>query len=143
MAIYWHASSGHAFPIDGGTIPPSLKWQDAILLPTTRSDHVAVTHNDMEASHLRSPISEAFADPEAPTPLFPDNHRAAAPTHNHQYHPPDHTHRHVAPLNPLGHEEVELPSSCPTDGTAADACTKPLPSTMGKHFAVSLGLHVK
>ena len=68
---------------------------------------------------------------------------AAAPTHNHQYHPPDHTHRHVALLNPLGHEEVELPSSCPTDGTAADACTKPLPSAMGKHFATSLGLHVK
>jgi len=124
IAIHWRATSGHAFPIDGGTTPPFSKQQEAAPPPTIGSGHIAAT----EASHPHSPISGTFTDPNAPTHTSSNNHAAVAFKRDHPPHPPD----------LLGHQEVELPGSCAADDMVADMPT-PLLSTKEKHFVASPG----
>jgi len=90
MAMDWHATSGHAFPINGGTIPQLSMRQEDAPSPTTQSDHVAMTHGSKEASHPHCPIPDTFGGSKTLT------------THDHHYHPPDHTHRHAAQPDPTG-----------------------------------------
>ena len=132
MAVDWCAMPGHAFPIDSSTTTPFSRRQEDAPSPTIRSVHNAMMHSSQEALHPCSPISGAFVNPNAPAPMFSNNHAAVVFKCNHPYHPPD----------LLGHQEVELPSSCTTDDMVADAPT-PLLSAMEKHFAASPGLCAK
>jgi len=128
IAVHWCATLGHTFPIDSGTTPPFSKQQEAAPLPTIVSRHIAAT----EASCPHNPISGAFANPNAPTPMSSNNHTAIAFKCNHPSHPPD----------PLGHQEHKPPSSCAVDDMVADAPTPLLPAEE-KHFAASPGPCVK
>ena len=112
-----------------------MKQQEDVSSPIHKSDYIAMTHSSKEASRPCSPVSATSSDPKAPVNLFSDNHAAIAFMRNHQYHPPD-------PSNPLGHEEVKLPSSCTVDHTVANRPT-PLLSAKEKHFATSPGLRMK
>lgn len=60
------STSGHACPIDGSTIPPSLGRQEDVPSRTIGSGHVAATHGGKEASRPCSPISVTFCDPRPP-----------------------------------------------------------------------------
>jgi len=128
MAIHWCAKPGHAFPIDSSTMPPLSRRQEDAPPPTIGSRHITA----MEALHPHSPISGAFANPNAPTPTSSNNHAAVAFKRDHPPHPPD----------LLGHQEVEPPSSCATDNTVANA-PMPLLSGKEKHFIASPGPRVK
>jgi len=121
------ATSGHTFPIDGGTTPLFSKRQETAFLPTT-SKHITATHSGKEALHPCSPVSCTLGDPKAPAPPLLINHAAIAFTCDHQHHPPD----------PLGHQEVEPPGSHAADNMVADA-PMPLLPTKVKHFAMSPG----
>jgi len=132
MAIYRRATSGHAFPIDGGTMPPFSRQQEDAPSPTIGSGHIATTHGGQEASCLRSPVSGTSVDPKAPAPPFPNNDAAIAFKRDHPSHTPD----------PLGHQERKPPGSRAADDTVADAPT-PLLSAMEKHFAASPGPRAK
>jgi len=132
IAVYWHAKSWHAFPIDGGTMPPFLRQKENTPSPTIRSAYNTTTHGSQEASHLRSPISGASVNLKAPAPPFSDSHAAIAFMRDHQYHSPD----------PLGHQDVKPPDSHATDDTVPDTPTPLLPAKV-KHFAASPGPHTK
>jgi len=132
MAVYRRAKLGHTSPIDGGTMAPFSRRKEDAPLPTIRSAHDTTTHGSQEASRLCSPVSGASVNLKAPAPPFSDSHAAIAFKRDHQYHP----------LDPLGHQEREPPSSCAADDTVADAPTPLLPAEE-KHFATSPGPRTK
>jgi hypothetical protein len=86
MAKDRHAISGYAFIVHGGAISWSAKHQDIILLSTTESEYIAVTHAAKEALWLRSLIEQLFGTTLSPTTLFSDNQSAIALSKDHQYH---------------------------------------------------------
>jgi len=131
-AVDWRATPGHAFPIDGGTMPPFSRRQEDAPSPTIGSGHIATTHGGQEASCLRSPVSGTFVDPDAPALSSLTNHAAVASTRDHHYHRPD----------SLGHQDVESPGSRAADDTVADVPTPLLPAKV-KHFAASPGPRAK
>ena len=80
------AITGYAFLIDGGAISWSSKWQEIVLLSTTKSEYIAATHGMKEALWLHSLLSEVFGTITVPTTLFSDNQAAIMLTCDHQYH---------------------------------------------------------
>ena len=144
MAEDRRAISGYAFLIDSGAVLWSLKRQEIVSLSTTKSKYVAATHGGKEALWLCSLISEVFGDITSPTTLFSNNQAAIALTRDHQYHPCT---KHIDVQYHWIRWVVEKGSIrlvyCPTDDMVANALTKALPSAKVKHFAASLGLHVK
>ena len=144
MAKDCHTIPGYAFLIDGGAILWSLKQQEIVSLSTTKSDYVVATHGGKEALWLYSLISKVFSPITSPTTLFSDNQAAIALTHDHQYHPRT---KHINVQYHWIRWVIEKGSIClvycPTDNMVANALTKALPSAKVKHFATSLGLHVR
>ena len=136
--------SGYAFLIDGGAVSWSSKQQEIISLSTTKSEYIAAMHGSKEALWLCSLISEVFSPITSPTTLFSDNQAAITLTHNHQYHLRT---KHIDMQYHWICWVVKKGSIClvycPMDDMVADALTKVLPSAKVKHFAASLGLHVK
>jgi len=131
-AVDWRATPRHAFPIDGGTMPPFSRQQEDAPSPTIGSAHDATMHGGQEASHPRNPVSGAFIDPDAPALSSLTNHAAIAFMRDHHYHPPD----------SLGHQDVKPPGSRAADDTVANAPTPLLPAKV-KHFAASPGPRTK
>ena len=86
MAEDRHAITGYAFLIDGSAISWSFKWQEIVLLSTTKSEYIAVTHRMKEALWLHSLLSEVFGTITMPTTLFSDKQAAIMLMHDHQYH---------------------------------------------------------
>ena len=81
MAKDRHAITGYAFLINGSTISWSFKWQEIVLLFTTESKYVTVTHRMKEALWLHSLLSEVFGTITMPTTLFSDNQAAITLMH--------------------------------------------------------------
>jgi len=144
MAEDWHAISGYAFLIDGGTVLWSSKRQEIISLSTTKSKYVAATHSGKEALWLHSLVSEVFGDLTSPTTLFCDNQATITLTHDNQYHPQtkhiDVCYHWICWVVKKGSIQLIY---CPTDNMVANVLTKALPSAKVKHFAASLGLCAK
>ena len=78
MAEDRHAILGYAFILHGGAVSWSAKQQKIVLLSTTESKYVAVTHAAKEALWLRSLLSQIFVITPKPTTLFSDNQSAIA-----------------------------------------------------------------
>ena len=57
MAKDRHTITSYAFLINGGAVYWSFKWQEIILLSTTKSEYVATTHGIKEALWLHSLFS--------------------------------------------------------------------------------------
>jgi len=138
------AITGYVFLIDGRAVSWSSKCQEIVLLSTTESEYVAVTHGGKEGLWLHSLLSEVFGTLKSPTTLFSDNQAAIALTHDHQYHSRT---KHIDVRYHWIRWVVEEGSLhlvyCPTDNMVADALTKALPSPKVKHFATGLGLCAK
>jgi hypothetical protein len=83
MAEDRHDISGYAFIVHGGAISWSAKCQDIILLSTTESEYVAVTHAAKEALWLCSLIEQLFGTTLSPTTLFSDNQSTIALSKDH------------------------------------------------------------
>ena len=113
-------------------------------MSTTESKYIMAMHGSKEALWLCSLISEVFGDITSPTTLFSNNQVAIALTHDHQYHPRT---KHIDVQYHWICWVVKKGSIwlvyCPTDDMVANALTKALPSAKVKHFAASLGLHMK
>jgi hypothetical protein len=131
----WHATSGHASFIDGGTLLQLSQRQKTAPSSTTEHDHVAAAHSNTEASRPHGTTSPFPGDLMPPSTFISDTPAAAVSMHNHQYHPPDHAYRHVSHLNPS--------SLQPADDTVADAPKNTPTSAKGRHFIASLGLRTK
>ena len=86
MAEDRHAITGYTFLINGSAISWSSKWQEIVLLSTTESEYITVTHGMKEVLWLCSLLSKVFGTITTPTTLFLDNQAAIALTCNHQYH---------------------------------------------------------
>ena len=86
MAEDRHAISGYAFPLHGGAVLWSAKWQEIISLSTTESEYIAATHAAKEALWLHSLITQLFSVNLDPTTLFSDNQSVITLTQDHQYH---------------------------------------------------------
>jgi hypothetical protein len=69
MAEDLHAISGYAFLLHGGAVLWCAKQQEIILLSTTESEYVALTHTAKEALWLRSLITQLFPSVLDPTIL--------------------------------------------------------------------------
>jgi hypothetical protein len=137
----WCATSGHAFFIDGSTLPRLLQWQETAPLPIIECDHGAAAHSNMEAPQPCSTISLIPGDPKSPSTFISDSPAPMAPPCSHQHHPQtEHIDMHH-------HQAIETglirPMSCPMDDTLTDTLTKPLPLAKVEHFATLLGLHAK
>jgi len=125
-----HAISGYTFIINKGAVSWSAKCQDIILLLTTESEYVAVTHATKEALWLHSLIQQLFNITLSPTTLFSDNQSAIALTRDHQYHACT---KHIDIQYhficwAIKNGSIHL-IYCPTDDMVADCLTKALPST--------------
>jgi len=140
VAEDWHTTSRRASPIDGGTMPWPLKWQEDIPLPSTNEhDHVAATHSSTEASWLCSLASTIFGNLKDPTTFISNIPAATAPMCNCQHHPCT---EHIDVQCHQPHQVIKeglthlahCPSS-PADDSEADA--------KERHFAASLGLRAK
>jgi hypothetical protein len=90
MAVDWHATSGHTFPINDGAICWPLRWQKDVSLTTPENDNITAMHDGKEASHPYSPASDTFSSSKALTTSLSDNHPPLTFTCNYQYHPLDH-----------------------------------------------------
>jgi hypothetical protein len=141
MAKDRHAISGHAFIVHGGAISWSAKCQDIILLPTTESEYVAVTHAAKEVLWPHSLIEQLFGTTLSRTTLFSDNQSAIALSKDHQYHACT---KHINIRFHFIRWIVEQGSIwliyCSTNDMIADTLTKALPSAKVKHFTSELGL---
>ena len=144
MAKDWRMMPGYAFVVDGGAVSWSTKQQEIVLLLTTESEYIAVTHVSKEVLWLRSLISQVFGPfrSDTATTIFSDNQLAIALSKDHQYH------AHTKHINIHFHficwiiEDGKLQLIyCPTTDMIADTLTKALPSPKVKHFAAKLGLH--
>ena len=74
--------TGYTFIVNGGAVSWSAKQQELILLSTTESEYVAVTHAAKEALWLHSLISQVFSINLPPTTLFSDNQSVRGRTSN-------------------------------------------------------------
>jgi hypothetical protein len=86
MAKDRHAISRYAFIVHGGAISWSTKHQEIILLSTTKSEYMVMTHTEKEALCLHSLIEQLFGTTLSPTTLYSDNQSAIALSKDHQYH---------------------------------------------------------
>ena len=134
-------TSGHAFFINGGTLPRLSQRLETALPSTTERDHVAAAHSDAEASRPRYTSSLIPGDLMPPSTLLSDSPAAVAPPRGHQHH------LQTKHIDVHHHQTIETglirPASCPMDDTLTDALTKPLPLAKAEHFAASLGLRAK
>lgn len=135
------AISGYAFLIDGGAVSWSSKRQELILLSTTESEYVALTHASKEALWLHSLIGQVFAPFADAIPMNSDNQSAIALARDNQYHA--HT-KHIDIrfhfVRWIVEEKKICLVYCPTEDMVADVFTKALLSAKVKHFTLALGL---
>ena len=127
MAKDRKAISSYTFLIDGGAMSWASKKQEIVLLSTTESEYITMTHATKEALWLQSFIGEVLAPLDAPITLFSNNQSAITLTKDHQYHvhmkhidihahqrPPvsraHETHRHPFSFHSLGSRRWQNPT---------------------------------
>ena len=130
-AVGLRAASGHAFPFDSGTIPS----------PTTKSNNAAATHGSTEAPRPHTLVPDTPGGPKALITPFSDVQAPPTFTCDHQHHP------QVERIDTRHYQVIKKGPTRPVHyflgGIVADACTSSLLSAKEKHFAASLGLHMK
>jgi len=92
MAVGWHATSEHTFPIDDSAICWPSRQQEDVSLTTPKYNNITAIHSGKEALRPPSPISIILGGFKAITNLFSNNHPPLMFTHDHYSHPPDHAH---------------------------------------------------
>jgi hypothetical protein len=141
MAEDHHAISGYTFLLHSGTVLWSAKQQEIILLSTTESEYVALTHAAKEALWLHSLITQQFPSVLGPTILFLDNQSAIALAQDHQFHAcTKHIDVHFHFICWIVKCGSLCLIYCPTNGMVVNTLTKALPSAKVKHFASQLRL---
>ena len=136
-----HAISSYAFFIDSAAVSWASKRQEIILLLTTKSEYVAITHVTKEALWLWSFISQLFAPFTEAIELNSNNQSVIALTRDHQYHTRmKHIDIHFHFIRWVIEDKKIKLVYCPTEDMVADVLTKALPSPKVKHFASALGL---
>ena len=84
----WHVISGNVFMINRGVVLWYSKQQEIVLLLTTKSEYVALTHTTKEAVWIHQLIDQLFGCivKARCVPVYCDNKSTIALTKDHQYH---------------------------------------------------------
>ena len=137
------AISSNVFMINRGAVLWYSKQQEIVLLSTTESEYITLTHTTKEAVWICQLIDQLFGCivKARCVPVYCNNKSTIALTKDHQYHArTKHIDIRYHFIRWLCENDTIRIIYCPTGEMVADILTKALPSLKVKHFAKELGL---
>jgi hypothetical protein len=124
-----------------GAITWSSKKQPVIVLSSTKSEYIGLTHVSKEILWVWQFLGEIFFKFQTPSQLYSNNQRAIALAQNNKYHAQSkHIDIHYHSIRQvLERNDIDI-TYIPTEQNIADIFTKVLPTSKFNHFRNLLGL---